>query len=527
MFVLLSLAAAVYSPEDSCEGKAVCLQKDLPESQQKIEELYNLNIGGTGYRDIVDRSADISIGLQALYEAGRTAKELALLRAQYEGIGKAELIIEQRITTSTTTEDAPDFTEEDIPEIDFSEVLKREKKELAESQIESANIRLNDGSLFSRDYFVRFKNGKWEWCKNPVFGSCDDKKFNSIHFPKKEEAGEFYEILYSLETANIEGGSFSREGVPLPETAIYERGLVDILRKLVFLRLGISEMIFEIGNSRVYVEADTTRVVERFDIIISNRKAFVSGADDVRKFITTTEPFRPQFENIFQEFKNLVDRKSAQSSPFEAQPGGIPEEELEMEERFIEEGEEDRKSNNILDGFNLEGAQVIKYRFNEGPNKTRKLSDVDRVVLHHTEGSAPGQRTVDYLIDRRGLSIHYVVDKDGNIIYAMSEDMVAFHAGCKRDKEIFCVEGMNERSIGIEITNSGRSDDLFTDAQYNTLRQLLPYITNNLGIPFDNEHIIAHYEITSNKDDPQYFLWDKIGLSSHISYNEFKREHYA
>lgn len=346
MFVLLFLAATVYSPE-ACEGKAVCLQKDLPDSQQKIEEIFNLNIGGIGYLDIIERSADISISLQAMYEAGRTSKELALLKAQYEGIGKEELLVEQKlITPQEPAEDAPDFTEEDFPEVDFSKILERESRELYESKIESANIRLNDGSLFSRDYFVRFKNGKWEWCKNPVFGSCDDRKFkplergSDLQSPTEKEAGEFYEILHGLETANIESKSLIEGNVEKGRVAAgaYEKGLENILRKLVFLRFGDSEMILEIGGSKVEIEADTTRVVEKFAIIIGNRKAFVSGADDVRKFITMTESFRPPFENILQEFKNLVDRKSS-SEPLtlSAENEGIPEEELMMEQELTEE----------------------------------------------------------------------------------------------------------------------------------------------------------------------------------------------
>ncbi len=298
MLVFFLLAAAIYSSEDSCEGKAVCLQNDLPGSQEKIEELYSLNIGGIGYIDIGERSEDLSLSAGAIYEAGRTAKELALLRAQYEGIGKEELIVEHRLTTPQESEDALNFTEEDITEIEIDEEFAEEDitEEEPETSIESHNIRLNDGSLFSRDYFVRFKNEKWEWCKNPVFGSCDDKKFKSADWPSKDEAEGFYEILSELETADTN----------------YEDDLIIILKKLLFLRYEDSEMILEINGKKVDIVLDTAKPAERFEIIIGDKKAFVSGSDSVRDFIALKEPFRPQFENIFQEFKKLATKTETQ-----------------------------------------------------------------------------------------------------------------------------------------------------------------------------------------------------------------------
>ncbi len=306
MLVLFFVVTAVYSAEDPCEGKEVCLQKGLPGSAEKIEELYSLNIGRIGYLEIGERSEDLSLSAGAIYEAGRTAKELALLRAQYEGIGKEELIVEHRIITTgeETAEDAPDFTEEDFTEIEIDEEDTTEtdidqdySEEEPETSIESASIWLNDGSLFSRDYFIRFKNNRWEWCKDPVFGGCinrrfepDDKKFKSVDFPSKDEAEGFYEILSELETADTD----------------YESGLIIILKKLLFLRYADSEIILEINGKKVDIVLDAAKPSERFEIIIGDKKAYVSGVDSVRDFIALKEPFRPQFENIFQEFKKLA-----------------------------------------------------------------------------------------------------------------------------------------------------------------------------------------------------------------------------
>jgi len=132
---------------------------------------------------------------------------------------------------------------------------------------------------------------------------------------------------------------------------------------------------------------------------------------------------------------------------------------------------------------------------------------VDRVILHHT-GDDAAAKTFNTL-KQRGLSVHYIIDRDGIIYYAVDEIRTAFHA-----------QGWNARSIGIEIVNTGRSNIKYTDEQYNSIKSLIKDIESRWpSIKFDNEHVIGHYEgSTTGKWDPSpNFDWSRIGLNNHIT----------
>src|SRR3989338_359714 len=131
---------------------------------------------------------------------------------------------------------------------------------------------------------------------------------------------------------------------------------------------------------------------------------------------------------------------------------------------------------------------------------------VDRVILHHS-GGANAQTTFNTLRDRR-LSAHYIIARDGTIYQLLDEERMAYHAG----------PVWNPRSIGIEIDNTGFADMQYTDNQYDSINRLLRDITARLSsINYDNEHIIAHYQATTEgKWDPSpNFNWAMINLPNH------------
>jgi hypothetical protein len=133
---------------------------------------------------------------------------------------------------------------------------------------------------------------------------------------------------------------------------------------------------------------------------------------------------------------------------------------------------------------------------------------IEYIILHHTGGSTFDSAYQTFLRSRKQLSVHYVVDKDGIAYYLIDESRKAYHA---RD--------YNEETIGIEIVNTGYSNDDYTKEQYETLNMLLEQITKKWGIPYDDAHIVGHYERTSSsagKWDPSpNFEWGKIGLPNH------------
>ena len=114
----------------------------------------------------------------------------------------------------------------------------------------------------------------------------------------------------------------------------------------------------------------------------------------------------------------------------------------------------------------------------------RGRDQIDLIVLHHT-GSSTFKGAYDTFI-QRGLSVHYIVDKDGTIYYLTPENKIAWHA-----------KNYNTRSIGIEIVNTGNANDLYTSAQYDAIRQLIQEIVPRYpNLKLDDEHIKGHYQIT-------------------------------
>lgn len=85
-----------------------------------------------------------------------------------------------------------------------------------------------------------------------------------------------------------------------------------------------------------------------------------------------------------------------------------------------------------------------------GQLQSRSLDDIDLLVVHCTElpdlamAREYGER-IHYPESGTGNSGHYYIDRDGTTELWVPEDRVAHH-----------VRGYNERSVGIELVNTGR-----------------------------------------------------------------------
>ena len=132
---------------------------------------------------------------------------------------------------------------------------------------------------------------------------------------------------------------------------------------------------------------------------------------------------------------------------------------------------------------------------------------------------------VDY-----GVSIHYIIDREGTVRCYIPEDRVAWHAGKGEWKgDPAFTDRMNYHSIGIELAAIGSADDMsiyltqeeydaldssligFTDAQYEALSLLVADICGRYQIPMDRDHVIGHEEYASRKQDPgELFDWSRI-----------------
>ncbi len=129
-----------------------------------------------------------------------------------------------------------------------------------------------------------------------------------------------------------------------------------------------------------------------------------------------------------------------------------------------------------------------------------------------------------------GVSIHYIIDRDGEVHCYIPETRAAWHAGkgAFADDERL-TNAMNKYSIGIELLAIGSKRDMaqymtaeeyeaidksfigFTDEQYESLSKLVTDICERNGIPFNREHVIGHGEYNPSKSDPgELFDWDRL-----------------
>ena len=146
----------------------------------------------------------------------------------------------------------------------------------------------------------------------------------------------------------------------------------------------------------------------------------------------------------------------------------------------------------------------------------RDLSSVKYLVIH--EG-AIGDTTG--VLTARGLSTHFVVQRDGKIAQNVDIRRRAAHAGSIA----------NPWSVGIDLqipkgcNQSGKCVNdkecsaicSYTPEQYESLNQIISILTQKTGIRKNDEHIIAHCQIlygnpSAGHGDPRNFDWKKIGL---------------
>ena len=124
----------------------------------------------------------------------------------------------------------------------------------------------------------------------------------------------------------------------------------------------------------------------------------------------------------------------------------------------------------------------------------------DFFVLHDGGrwGNANAETAIERLIDMwsgKGVSSHYFIDADGTIFQLVSEKFRANHGGCRRKKkgpEKCPISSVNQRSIGIDLR---WKNEMYTNEQYISLNYLLKDISRRRGIPLDDQHILAHFEV--------------------------------
>ncbi|RIJ23795.1 N-acetylmuramoyl-L-alanine amidase [Henriciella barbarensis] len=156
----------------------------------------------------------------------------------------------------------------------------------------------------------------------------------------------------------------------------------------------------------------------------------------------------------------------------------------------------------------------MKIKRLSSPNFNDREAPLDMLVLHYT-GMETGDAAIERLCDKdAGVSAHYVVRENGEILQLVDEDKRAWHAGVSSWQGD---EDLNSRSIGIEIINGGHdwpaSDGSlpdYPDAQIEAVIALSKAIIARWDIPADR--IVGHSDIApARKADPgEHFPWQRL-----------------
>jgi len=161
---------------------------------------------------------------------------------------------------------------------------------------------------------------------------------------------------------------------------------------------------------------------------------------------------------------------------------------------------------------------ISQYR---SPNFSDLTIPAEFVVLHFTAASL--ERTVGIFTDPASeVSAHLVIDRDGSV-YEMVDCMNgeakrAWHAGRSRYETLrgsdrVLAEGLNDRSIGIELVNLNGNLFPYTERQYaalfrtiESLKRLYPALNNP-------DSIVGHEQVAGfrGKSDPGIcFEWSRL-----------------
>jgi N-acetylmuramoyl-L-alanine amidase len=140
------------------------------------------------------------------------------------------------------------------------------------------------------------------------------------------------------------------------------------------------------------------------------------------------------------------------------------------------------------------------------PNFDERDQPISIVVLHYT-GMTDGPSAIARLSDAgSGVSCHYLIAEDGQVLRMVDEAKRAWHAGRSYWRG---VHNVNAASIGIEIVNPGHEFGYrpFTSQQMDALVPLLADIVRRHEIPIAN--VVGHSDVApTRKQDPgELFDW--------------------
>ena len=173
--------------------------------------------------------------------------------------------------------------------------------------------------------------------------------------------------------------------------------------------------------------------------------------------------------------------------------------------------------------------EILDYSWEQTAKPEFVMIHFCSAVVNHPDNPYNHEDVRQTFIDA-GVSIHYIIDREGEIFCYIPEDRSAWHAGrgTWNNDEAY-TNKMNVYSIGIELMGIGTQEEMsiymtkanynklkrewigFTDAQYDSLKDLVADICQRNDIPLDRNHVIGHDQYNPKKNDPgDLFDWSRI-----------------
>jgi N-acetylmuramoyl-L-alanine amidase len=157
-------------------------------------------------------------------------------------------------------------------------------------------------------------------------------------------------------------------------------------------------------------------------------------------------------------------------------------------------------------------ADELVHRVLASPNCNERALPITMAVLHYTE-MKPVETAIERLNDPdAGVSAHYLITEEGEVIQLVHEEQRAWHAGKSFWRG---VTDVNSASVGIELDHPGHDPANggyrgFAQVQIDALIPLLARIVKRYDIPRAN--VVAHSDVApARKIDPgELFPWERL-----------------
>lgn len=163
------------------------------------------------------------------------------------------------------------------------------------------------------------------------------------------------------------------------------------------------------------------------------------------------------------------------------------------------------------DWRDMEVGELV-HRVVPSPNCNDRQLPITMLVIHYTE-MKPVETALDRLTDpEAGVSAHYLITEEGEVIQLVSEAKRAWHAGASYWRGI---KDVNSASIGIELDHPGHDPVNggyrgFTESQFEALVPLVARIVKDYDIARAN--VVGHSDVAPmRKVDPgELFPWERL-----------------